>query len=338
LGLFAFTVSLDWTGRQPLAASRCCFTPADDGVSGAGRPPPAAGRGWTTFSPPQQPGRALRADRLWLRAFARSRSGAGRWLIWLGKSTSACRSRRRRAYDPQPGAGVKVLPETMPAAGPALVPLPRKRSLSRWFAGLQAGVRQPIWVRRIVRGFCLFILALRRFTAVLVLYFNSLSGWARFGHRLSCRGVRSPPLGVQAALIGPLCSALRRKGRPSPCRACCISRLPVVVPLEPPRPTPSRCVHSRGQSCGLRHRLCHSCLRSLVSRPASMASGQGAAARASRVLQSLGSFNRGTPAGRKWPIERLLASEKVRSGWARPCWGILALLVASSIPAEPGGI
>ncbi|WP_411870220.1 MFS transporter [Vulcanococcus limneticus] len=176
-----------------------------------------------------------------------------------------------------------LLPETHPIE--ARLPLPRKRELNP-FTQLRRVFTNP-QVRRLCLAFFLFFLAVNGFTAVLVLYFKQAFGWGPAPAATAFLVVGVVATVVQGGLIGPL---VQRFGewRLSLAGLGFVMAGFLLVPLATPA-NAQPLVFIAVAILALGTGLVTPCLRSLVSRRLD-AAGQGAALGSLQGLQSLGSF------------------------------------------------
>jgi len=323
LGLFAFTVSLDWPAGSLWPLPLLFTARLIDGVSGGTAA--TAGAVLADISPPQQ-----RA-----RAFGLIGVAFGFGFI-LGPALGGVLAEIDISLPLLVAVSVailnlvlvvKVLPETLPPA--ARLALPRKRDLSP-LVQLQRVFGNPR-VRRLCAAFFLFFLAFGGFTAVLVLYFKQAFGWGPGLSATAFLVVGVVATLVQGALIGPLVQRFG-EGRLTLVGLGLVISGCLLVPLATPanaQPLVFIAVGILAAGTG----LVTPCLRSLVSRRLD-GSGQGAALGSLQGLQSLGSFIGPPLAGVAYEL----------LGQKSPFWlgtallvGV-ALLVAKQLPAEPGGI
>ena len=204
-----------------------------------------------------------------------------------------------------------VLPETHPPQ--ARLPLPRRRDLQP-FGPLARVFRDPR-VRRLCSAFFLFFLGFSGFTAVLVLYFKQAFGWGPglAGAAFLVVGVVATV--VQGGLIGPL---VRRVGewRLSLTGLGFVIAGCLLIALAAPA-TAKPLVFVGVALLALGTGLVTPCLRALVSRRLNDA-GQGAALGSLQGLQSLAGFIGPPLAG--------LVYETI--SWKSPFWLGISLMAA----------
>lgn len=324
LGLFALTVSTDWS-RLPWAAGSSLplgllfVARLIDGVSGGTSA--TAGAVLADISPPEKRAKAFGLIGVAFGLGFILGPGLGGRLGEINVNLPVLVAVGFAAANLV--LVLTLLPETHPPE--ARQPMPRRRELNP-FSALRKVFTNP-QVRRLCLAFFLFFLAFNGFTAVLVLYFKQAFGWgpALAGTAFLIVGVVATV--VQGGLIGPLVKRfgewrLTLAGLGFVIAGCLLVPLATTANAQP-------VVFSAVAVLALGTGLVTPCLRSLVSRRLD-SSGQGAALGSLQGLQSLGSFLGPPLAGLAYEL----------TGRTSPFWlsiGLLAavaVLVAGGLPSS----